>query len=143
MLGTKRLRIIYVLDILKRLTDENNGITMQRILQELEGYGITAERKAVYEDISALTDVYGADIELLSAGPYSTYRLLSREFELAELKLLVDAVQSSRFITRKKSDELIRKLENLTDIHGARELQGQVFVANRIKTMNETIYICK
>lgn len=140
MTGIKRLKILYILDILKKYTDENNGIPLSKILSELEKHGITAERKSVYEDIYALRDVYGADIEINAAGGCSDYRLLSRDFELAELKLLVDAVQSSRFITRKKSDELISKLENLTAVHGARELHGQVYVTNRIKTMNETIY---
>ena len=136
----QKLRIMYVLDILRRHTDNEHGITMHGITKELCSYGITAERKTIYDDIALLRDVYGADIETIRAGGESEYRLLSREFELPELKLLVDAVQSSKFITRKKSDELIRKLESLTSRYEAQALQGQVYVHNRIKTMNETIY---
>lgn len=136
----QKLKILYILDILKKYTDENHGITMKRIIAELERYDINAERKSVYNDIALLRDVYGADIVMNRAGGDSEYSLLSRDFELAELKLLVDAVQSSRFITHKKSLGLIRKLESLTSKKGASALQGQVYVANRIKTMNETIY---
>lgn len=135
-----KLRILYVYDILKRMTDSEQGIAMREILNQLQIRGIEAERKAVYDDISLLCSEYGADIVCLSAGGRSEYRLLSRDFELPELKLLVDAVQSSRFITEKKTGELISKLESLASVRGARELQGQVFVRGRIKTMNETIY---
>ena len=92
-MSDKRLRTLYVLDILKELTNGDNGITMPRILAELENRGIGAERKAVYEDIRALCDYYGADIVMDRSGGNSDYRLLSRDFETAELRLLVDAVQ--------------------------------------------------
>lgn len=140
MASDKRLRTMYVLDILKTFTDDDHGVSMTDIFRELELRNITVERKAIYEDIAALRDIYGVDIIVDRAGGKTTYKLASCDFELAELKLLVDAVQSSRFITRKKSDELISKLEKLTSVHGAKELRGQVYVANRIKTMNETIY---
>lgn len=136
----QKLKIIYLYDILKRQTDQDHGITMRQILSQLEAYGVTAERKSIYEDIALLRDVYGADIGTERAAGGSSYRLLSRDFELPELKLLVDAVQSSKFITQKKTDELIQKLESLASMHEASELQGQVYVHGRIKTMNETIY---
>lgn len=138
--SNQKLKTLYILDILKAKTDENHGITMQKLLSELESRGVVAERKSVYDDIAVLRDVYGADIHSTRAGAGSEYALVSREFELPELKLLVDAVQSSRFITHKKSMELIKKLETLTGDEGARSLRGQVYVANRIKAMNETIY---
>lgn len=136
----QKLKIMYLYDILKRCTDAEHGITMRGLLSQLEEYDVKAERKTIYEDIALLRDVYGADIEMIRAGGESEYRLLSREFELPELKLLVDAVQSSRFITQKKTDELIHKLESLESLYNARALQGQVYVRGRIKTMNETIY---
>ncbi len=136
----QRLKILYIYDILKNETDGEKGITVAEIIAKLENYGVYAERKAIYEDISALSNLYGADIIKQKTSNRFEYRLASRDFQLPELKLLVDAVQSSRFITRKKSDELISKLESLTSKHQALELRGQVYVTNRIKTMNETIY---
>lgn len=136
----QKLKILYILDIFKKYTDDTHGITVRKIIEELEALGINAERKSVYEDIAALCEIYGADIVMTKSGAGAEYALLSRDFELPELKLLVDAVSSSKFITRKKSDALIHKLENLTSKFGASELQSQVFVSNRIKTMNETIF---
>ncbi len=136
----QKLKILYLYDILKRETDFSHGISMRQIIERLAALDIAAERKSVYEDIALLRDVYGADIETVRAGGHSEYRLMSREFELPELKLLVDAVQSSKFITEKKTDELIKKLESLASVNEARGLHGQVFVRGRIKTMNETIY---
>ncbi|MBO7711553.1 MAG: WYL domain-containing protein, partial [Lachnospiraceae bacterium] len=101
-------------------------------------YGITVERHTLYAEIEKLTDV-GLDIIKLE-GKTNGYYVASRRFELPELKLLVDAVQSSRFITKKKSEELIRKLETLCSREEARQLEGQVVVYNRLKTENETIY---
>ncbi len=136
----QKLKILYILDILKENTDDTHGITVKEIIKELESRGVMAERKSVYSDIELLRDIYGADIISVRKYCNTEYSLVSRDFELAEVRLLVDAVQSSRFITRKKSFELIRKLESLTSKADARSLRGQVFVANRIKTMNETIY---
>ncbi len=136
----QKLKILYLYNILKRHTDQDHGITMRQILKNLQSYDIKAERKTIYEDIALLRDVYGADIGVTRSAGDSSYRLLSRDFELPELKLLVDAVQSSKFITQKKTDELIQKLESLASVHEARGLQGQVYVHGRIKTMNETIY---
>ncbi len=138
--ANRKLRILFIYDILCRDTDDTHGITLSGIMQKLSRLDAQAERKAIYSDIELLRDVYGADIELVRAGGDSEYRLLSRTFELPELRLLVDAVQSSRFITERKTNELISKLESLTSRHGARALQGQVYVSSRIKNMNETIY---
>lgn len=119
-------------------TDEERGLTMKEILDRLEVLGIKAERKSIYDDLDSLR-MYGLDI-LTKRGTTVEYYIGSRSFELPELKLLVDAVQSSKFITQRKSMELIRKLESLTSKNQAKALQRQVFVAKRIKTQNESIY---
>lgn len=137
--GNQKLKLLYLSKILKEKTDDTHRITMEDILLELERYGIPAERKSIYTDLEALR-VYGFDIIGERDNNTYKYSIGNREFELAELKLLVDAVQSSRFITAKKSRELIKKLENLTSIYEAKQLQRQVYVSGRIKTMNESIY---
>lgn len=119
-------------------TDEEHSMTTNDIISSLASYGITAERKSVYDDIERL-QLFGLDI-INSRSTPKGYYIASRDFELAELKLLVDAVQSSKFITEKKSSELIKKIEHLTSHHEAQTLQRQVVVSNRIKTMNESIY---
>ena len=101
-------------------------------------YDIQAERKSIYDDLDALAR-FGVDVQCRK-GRSPGWFVGGRDFELPELKLLVDAVQSSRFITRKKSDALIRKLERLASVYQARQLQRQVFVSGRVKVMNESIY---
>lgn len=135
----QKLKLLYLYDILKEKTDEEHAITMSEIIRALSDRGVNAERKSIYTDIQAL-NLYGADIIGEKDGKSYNYRLAGRDFELPELKLLVDAVQSSKFITSRKSGELIRKLEGLASIHEAKELERQVVVAGRIKTMNESIY---
>ena len=129
-----KLKLLYLQKILLERTDEEHGMTMPEIVRALEEYGISAERKSLYGDIETLLN-YGMDIIGEQDGKHYRYRVASREFELPELKLLVDAVQSSKFIT-----ELIRKLENLSSRYEAKKLQRQVYVSGRIKTMNESIY---
>ena len=113
-------------------------MTVQDLITYLKEWGITAERKTIYDDIESLR-LFGMDILNRREKPSGFY-LASRTFELPELKLLVDAVQSSKFITQKKSLQLIRKLESLASVHEAKNLQRQVFVETRVKTMNEGIY---
>ena len=138
--ANQKYKILYIMRMLYEETDERNGITVADIIACLGEGGITAERKSIYDDIETLSS-YGMDIEKRKgAGNAVTYHLVSREFELAELKLLVDAVQASKFITRKKSEELIKKLEGLAGNKQAQQLRRQVFISNRIKTMNESIY---
>jgi len=124
--------------ILLERTDEEHGMTLGEIAEALAGCGVEAERKALYDDLEVLR-VFGLDIEKRK-GKSVTYHVMSRDFELPELKLLVDAVQASKFITHKKSEELIKKLEGLASRHQAQRLQRQVYVSSRIKTMNESIY---
>ena len=109
------------------------------MIEELAKYDIKAERKSIYDDINQLID-FGYDIILIKSRVNGGYYMAGREFELAELKLLVEVVQSSKFITLKKSKELIAKIEKLASKPEAKQLQRQVYVANRIKTANESIY---
>ena len=129
-------KLLVLLEILKKESDENHPLVVPRLIEKLQARGITAERKSIYDDLETLRR-QGYDIELRRG---QGYYLGEREFQLAELKLLVDAVQSSRFITAKKSNELIEKLEQQTSIYGAQALQRQVYVAGRVKSMNESVY---
>lgn len=124
--------------LLLERSDEEHPISTQEMLAELERWDITAERKSIYDDMEQLRQL-GMDVNSRK-GKEGGWYIGQRDFELAELKLLVDAVQSSRFLTGKKSDALIRKLESLASVHQARQLQRQVYVDRRIKTMNESIF---
>lgn len=134
----QKQKILYILDYLRHHTDENHCVSTAQILDHLAANGIKAERKSIYSDIETLCD-YGFDI-VHGNGPGNGYRLISREFELPEVKLLVDLVQSSKFITTKKSRELIGKLERFVSDNDAHTLQRQVIVTDRNKTANEKIY---
>lgn len=138
---SQKMKLLYLLQILLTMTDDEHGLTLSRILGELEKRDITAERKSIYDDFEALR-LFGIDVESRKENRTTVYFVANRSFELPELKLLVDAVQSSKFITHRKSNELIKKLETLCSFHQASQLQRQVFVANRVKTMNESIYYC-
>lgn len=138
--SNQKLKLLYLSKTLLEKTDEEHGMTTADIIAALAAHGISAERKSIYDDIEALR-LFGIDIIKNQNGRGTDYRVVSRDFEMPELKLLVDAVQSSKFITRKKSDELIKKIEGFASIHEARQLHRQVYVANRIKTMNESIYL--
>lgn len=135
----QKLKPFYVMNYLLENTDEEHTVSVNQIIAHLEAQGISAERKSIYSDIEAL-QVLGVDIERVDSGNYVGYYVASRTFELPELKLLVDSVQSSKFITHKKTASLIKKIEKLASIHEAQLLNRQVFVKNRIKTMNESIY---
>mgnify|MGYP001427336731 CR=1 FL=1 len=136
----QKLKLLHVMNYLLQNSDEEHPITVNQMIQYLESNGIAAERKSIYDDIEALR-TFGMDIEECKRGRVFGYYVASRTFELPELKLLVDAVQSSRFITHKKSNQLIQKVEGFASRYQAQQLQRQVFVANRVKTMNESIYI--
>lgn len=137
--ANQKLKLLYILKILKEQTDEKHALSTSRIIELLAEYDIQAERKSIYDDMLKLGD-FGYDILCNKTKENNGYYLASREFELPELKLLVDAVQSSKFITKRKSRELIGKLETLTSSYEAKELQRSVYVADRAKTMNESIY---
>lgn len=128
-------KLLLLLDYFRRETDEQHPVTVPELIQMLEQNGISAERKSIYDDIAILQS-RGCDI---ISERRRGYYLASREFELAELKLLVDAVQSSKFISAGKSRSLISKLETLCSRHEAGALQRQVYVTGRPKTMNEAV----
>ena len=119
-------------------TDENHGLTINEIKDELESYGIKAERKSLYDDIEILQS-FGLDICTVRTNTVKYY-IGNRDFQIPELKLLVDAIQSSKFITRKKSIELIEKLGHLVSENESSQLRREVYVTNRVKTVNEHIY---
>ena len=134
----QKMKLLYLMQILLERSDEDHPLTIQDILQALAEYDIKAERKSIYSDLELLRQ-YGLDIETRQSKTFGYY-VASRQFELPELKLLVDAVQSSRFITSKKSSELIGKLSSLISRHQAKQLKRQVFVAERPKAINESVY---
>lgn len=136
----QKLKMLYIRDIFEQNTDAEHGITVSDIIDLLDSAGIEAERKSIYDDIELLSDVYGMNIEKIKVPRSMEYRLTERDFELYELKLLCDAVQASRFITEKKSGELIAKLKGLCSRHEAERLSRQVHVSEKIKNMNESIY---
>lgn len=134
----QKLKLLYIMKILFERTDEKNKVTVNEIIEELHKYGISAERKSVYTDIDLLKE-FGIDV-LCEKSRANKYFIASRDFELAELKLLVDAVQSSKFITQKKSKKLIEKIEKLTSIHEAKELDRNVVCTDYVKAMNENVF---
>ena len=135
----QKLKNMYLMKILLEETDEDHDLTLNEIVEKLKAYNVTAERKSLYSDIENLR-TFGLDIIGMQYGKTYHYKVASRKFQLVELKLLVDAVQSSRFITEKKSDELIAKLESYASKYEAKKLARQVNVNGRVKTMNERIY---
>lgn len=137
--ANQKLKLLYLIKILSEKTDESHCLSAQDLITELSFYDIKAERKSIYDDIECL-NFYGYDIVNSKARVGGGYYMASRDFELPELKLLVDAVQASRFITQKKSRELIAKIEKLAGPYEGKQLQRQVFVAGRVKTENESIY---
>ena len=134
-----RLRILYILDYLRKNSHAGHPVRAAELQEMLErDHGISCDRKTVYADVAALTDF---DVDILSVpGKNGGYYIASGNFQLPELKLLIDAVQSSRFLTEKKSRELIAKLCSLCNEHDARLMRRNVLVSGRVKSMNESIY---
>lgn len=135
----QKFKLYRLAQIMMEKTDEDHFLTMAEIKEELARYEITAERKSLYNDLRDL-EVLGIEVAGEPCGGGYRYHVVERPFEIPELKLLVDVIQSSKFITARKSNQLIAKLEKLASKYEASALQRQVFVAGRIKTMNETIY---
>lgn len=121
-------------------TDDEHALTMSQIMEELERYDVSAERKSIYADFQDMTDKMGIEIIKEQIGRETYYHVGSREFEVAEIKILIDAIQSSKFITQIKSRELITKIKKLVSEHQARQLQRQVYINDRVKNMNESVY---
>ena len=135
----QKLKMLYLAKIFSEETDDLHSLTMQEIISKLESYEVNANRKTLYKDFEELRN-FGYDIVSTKSGRECYYQLVSRDFELPELKLLVDSVQSAKFITNKKSNELIKKLESLVSRYEGKKLQRQVVISGRVKTMNESIY---
>ena len=135
----QKLKIFYILDYLKRNSHQDHPVRATELIEMLENrHSIKCERKTVYSDIAALQE-YCVDIQSVP-GKNGGYFIASRNFELPELKLLIDAVQSSRYLTEKKSRELIEKLCSQCNEYDSKLLKRNVLVSGRVKSMNETIY---
>lgn len=137
-MANKKLKLLYLARFLQEQTDEEHPKTVQDMIAYLERCGISAERKSIYDDLGLL-QLYGMDIQSVRSKSYG-YFLGQRDFQLPELKMLIDVVQASPFLTPGKSMELIGKLEGLTSQPNARQLRRQVYVMNRPRTNNEQLY---
>lgn len=137
-MANKKLKLLYLARYLQEETDERHPRTVQDMIAYLERCGISAERKSIYDDLELLT-LYGMDVQSIRGKTYG-YFLGDRDFQLPELKLLIDVVQASPFLTQCKSMELITKLEKLTSRPNARQLRRQVYVMDRVRTHNEKLY---
>lgn len=136
--ANQKRKLLVLYRFLLARTDDDHPVTVQEMQDELTRWDISAERKSIYNDMEELRQL-GVDVQSRK-GKHAGWFIGQREFELAELKLLVDAVQSSRFLTLRKSDSLIHKLEGLASVYQAQKLQRQVYVDRRVKTMNESIF---
>jgi predicted DNA-binding transcriptional regulator YafY len=137
--ANQKLKLLYLCRYLLRRSDEAHPVTVAQMIEYLAQQDISAERKSIYDDMEALR-LFGLDVQSVRQGSVTGYFIGQRDFQLPELKLLVDSVQASKFITGKKSLELIKKLEQLTSDYDAQQLHRQVYVRGRVKTMNESIY---
>ena len=137
--SNQKLKLLQLNKFFLENTDENHTASIKEIIDYLQGLGISAERKSLYDDFEQLRS-FGTEVMTLKTKNGTGYYVADRLFEVSELKLLVDAVQVAKFITDKKSHALIRKLESLCSRHEAAELSRQVTILGRIKSMNESIY---
>lgn len=135
----QKFKLSYLSRIMLDKTDDVHSLTMPQIMTELEKYDVTAERKSVYQDFQDMEKL-GIEIIKEQIGRETYYHVGARKFELAEVKLLIDAIQSSKFITQTKSRELITKIKKFVSEYQARQLQRQVFINDRVKNMNESVY---
>lgn len=141
MAGVKnsKLKLLYLAEIFEKKTDENHYISATQLCDELAKLGIPAERKSIYKDIDVLRE-YGYDIIHNGSRNNGGYFLGERKFQLAEIRLLSDAVQAANFISQKKTNELVKKIESFASDEQAKILHSQVYVDNRPKCKNEEIY---
>ena len=136
--SNQKLKLLYLKDYLEKNSDANHIVKMSQIIEYLDSNGIKAERKSIYSDIETLKE-YGVDIEIGNDGSTKGYYVASRLFETAEIKLLIDAVQCSRFITHKRSTKIIDSLEKLANKHEAQLFRRHVIVNDRVKSENVSI----
>lgn len=135
----QKLKLLYLAKIMQEETDDEHGLTMPEIIDKLAAYDIETQRKTIYDDLAILDD-FGIEIVKTQVGSKTYYSAGSRDFEIAELKFLVDAIQSSKFLTPKKTEELIKKICSLVSNYDAKILNRHVYVAGRVKNMDESIY---
>ncbi|MBQ3136937.1 MAG: WYL domain-containing transcriptional regulator [Clostridia bacterium] len=136
--GYTKLKLLYIKDYLEKNSDEEHPVSVEILTDMLGEKGITCERKSIYSDVKALKE-YGVDIVSVKK-PFAGYAVLSREFEVPEIRLLIDAVQAADFISPKKTRELIDKMGTLCSSFQSKSLQKQVYIDNRVKCANEEIY---
>lgn len=136
--NNQKLKFLYLARIMRDETDDSHGLTMPQIIGKLATYDIDAHRKTIYENFKALDD-FGIEIVKTTGGKKTYYHAGSRDFEIAELNFFIDVVQNSKFITEKKSKKLIEKLTALVSNYDAKLLKRQVYVADRVRSMNESI----
>ncbi len=135
----QKQKLLWLAKLLLRNTDAEHGMTCGEIIEALAKEGITAERKSIYADIQALQD-FGLSVEMEKRNGSTYYYVVERDFELPELKLLVDAVQSAKFLTEKKSRSLIEKLSGLVSAHESKKLRREVYISDRVRPGNEQVY---
>lgn len=134
----RKLKLLHLMSILEEETDDVQGLSMPQIIEKLEEAGFSAERKSIYRDIEALR-AFGLDIQTLHRSPVE-YTLASRDFNLVEVRLLIDSVQSSRFLTQEISDSLTTKIKQLVSVRQRGLLDKQLRVDGRIKMQNESVF---
>ncbi len=137
---TTKSRVLFLLRYLYNNTDDDHSISTNDLIVILLENGFSANRKTLRDDVDMLVNA-GYEILVDKEGKTNTYHYGSRTFELPELKMLVDAVSSSRFISAEKSDVLIQKLTSLASKYEARELTAKIFTADRIKANNSKIFL--
>ena len=135
----QKMKLFVLKEILEKETDMDHGITMARILELLSMRGIKAERKSIYDDLRALRDSDILDVTE-AQGKNREYSVASRTFELSELKMMTDAIQSSKFLSEAKTRELIKKIETLCSKHEAQSIQSHVVIANRVKSISKGLF---
>lgn len=133
-----KLKLLYLLDILWHYSDEDHVLTAKQLCEKLEDYGVQAERKSIYTDIATLSQ-FGLDI-INAKSPRRGFFMASRQYEIAEVRLLIDAVQAANFISNKKTIALKDKLYRLVSRSQAEDMESQVFIENKLKCDNEEMY---
>ncbi|MBR3994507.1 MAG: WYL domain-containing protein [Clostridia bacterium] len=136
--ANQKLKLLYLYKILVEQTDENTTLNAGELIRELERYGVSAERKSIYDDIEALR-LFGLDVNISSEHGRGYY-VGERHFQVSEIKMLIDIVQAAKFISENKSVELIKKISSLAPVTDRKALNHQIVVANRVKSANETVY---
>lgn len=133
-----KLKLLYIYRMLEEETDPENGLTMGQILERLEEEGIPAERKGVYRDMQVLRE-FGLDIQMYQRSPVE-YALARRDFKLSELTLMVDAVESSKFLTRRQANTLIGNIKSLASLPQQDSLDRRIHVEGRVSSKADSVF---